>query len=123
MLPDFVDKASTYLLDILRTRYTPRDRVFSRLAIEIGVTPATVQRWYSGSRGNKMPLHHVQGLSRALGVSMEEVATAVGDEGAARLFRLMDREPDVMTLLYEAAERGGESWEKIKSMLVLMKPT
>jgi hypothetical protein len=52
---------------------------------------------------------------------MVDVANAVGDDGAAKLFRLLDQEPEVMSILSESAARGGEYWEKIKAMIILMR--
>jgi transcriptional regulator with XRE-family HTH domain len=107
MLPDFVDRASTYVLEIFRQRITPADRKFAGIGRRLGVSAQTVQRWWTGERGIGS-LAYVQGLALELGLRMSDVAEAVGDDDASRLFYVGEVAKDKINLIYEAHMAGGE---------------
>lgn len=84
------------------------------LAERIQVTPTTINRWYKGKRSDRIPLRELCKIIIYLGVSMSEIAEAIGDRQAVLVAHYLENENSERVKRFASiVERGGPYLEKL----------
>jgi len=83
------------------------------IAERVGVRQPTITRWVKAERGEKARLREVVGILTSLGVTMDEIADALGEQDLANIMRVLLADKDLLKKMAAVAEAGGPGLKKI----------